>query len=79
MEKSALMSVMPETSQSAMRQYFFSAEVSFLTNSLTAVLSVALLVNRQGLGGGGGGGGGGGDGGKGGGGDGGGSDGGGDM
>ena len=45
------MSEMHETSQSAIRPYVSTAEVAFLMNSVTAVFSSALLVNRQGLGG----------------------------
>ena len=43
--KSPLMSVMAETHQSAMGPYVAMAEAAFESNSVTAVLREALLVN----------------------------------
>ena len=42
--KSSLMSVTPETHQSAMAPYFAMAEAAFELNSVAAVLREALLV-----------------------------------
>eukprot|EP00964_Phaeocystis_antarctica_P069421 scaffold42180_cov51-Phaeocystis_antarctica.AAC.3 len=42
--KSSLMSVMPETHQSAMGPYFAMAEAAFEMNSVTAVFRKALVV-----------------------------------